>query len=300
MLPGILRAKEFGLVQSHTTDLIFTMEPQIAGQELYDEENRGRFLALFRHPVDRALSMFFYLQSATWERTYRPEWADMTVMEWASLPNFESDYVVRKISGKRYGDTVTESDLILAKELVRQRFVVGLMGQMNESLRRFNIVLGVDEEEERVHNCMDQFGVLREEEPKEEGDALGSTKTGTIERNLQETKTHATDNKNSNNHPKFAEGTPEFEAVAGRNKLDMLLYKYVETIFEEQKDIIDSYKQEDGSKPDAEVKLKEEAPKQEEGTAPTPGQAAADVISAPMVDHASKDKEDKLSKKVHS
>merc|ERR1719384_845545 len=129
---------------------------------------------------------------------------------------------------------------------------------------------------------MDQFGVLREEELKEEGDAPGGTKSGTVERNLQETKTHATDNKNSNNHPKFAEGTPEFEAVAGRNKLDMLLYKYVETIFEEQKDIIDSYaranvegdKQEDGSKPDAEVKSKEEAPKQEEDTAPPPGQAA--------------------------
>ena len=48
-----------GLVQSHTSNLIFTMEPQFAGQELYDEEHKGRFLALVRHPVDRALSMFF-------------------------------------------------------------------------------------------------------------------------------------------------------------------------------------------------------------------------------------------------
>ena len=95
---GINRAKKLGLVQSHTTDLIFTMEPQYAGQELYDENNRGRFLALFRHPVDRALSMFFYLQTATWERTYRPEWANMTVLEWATLPNAEEDYMVHKVS----------------------------------------------------------------------------------------------------------------------------------------------------------------------------------------------------------
>ena len=78
-------------MQSHTSDLIFTMEPQFTGQELYDEEHKGRSLALFRHPVDRALSMFFYLQAATWERTYRPEWANMTVLEWTKLPNAEED-----------------------------------------------------------------------------------------------------------------------------------------------------------------------------------------------------------------
>ena len=124
---GIMRAKRLGLVQSHTTDLIFTMEPNFAGQELYDEENKGRFLALFRHPVDRALSMFFYLQTATWERTYRPEWANMTVLEWANLPNAEEDYMVHKLVGKPFGEKVDETDLIIAKELVRQRFIVGLM-----------------------------------------------------------------------------------------------------------------------------------------------------------------------------
>lgn len=237
-----------------------------------------------------AASMFYYLQTATWERTYRPEWADMTVMEWASQPNFESDYVVRKISGKKYGDPVEYSDLILAKELVRQRFVVGLMTEMNESLRRFNIVLGVDEEEARVHNCMDQFGVLRDEEPKGGEEAPD----GAVEGNPQETKTHATDNKNSNKHPKFAEGTPEFEAVAGRNKLDMLLYKYIETIFEEQKDIIDSYanendegeEQEDDSKADAEVESKEEAIKREEDADSLPVQAVAEVVGTPVLDNA--------------
>ena len=50
-------------MQSHTSNLIFTMEPQFAGQELYNEEHKGQSLALFWHPVDRAL--FFYLQTAT-------------------------------------------------------------------------------------------------------------------------------------------------------------------------------------------------------------------------------------------
>jgi len=232
--PGILRAKELGLVQSHTTDLIFTMEPAFAGEQLYDEDNKGRFLALFRHPVDRAASMFFYLQKATWEKTYRPEWADMTVMEWANLKNFESDYMVRKLVGKKFGDSVDEMDLIIAKELVRQRFIVGLMDEMVESIRRFNIVLGVDESSDRSQQCMEDFGLLA---PEDVTPAISAVGDGSGE----ESKTHATDKKNSNKHPKFVQGDPEFDAIAARNPLDMVLYSYILQLFEDQKLIIDSY-----------------------------------------------------------
>lgn len=237
--PGILKAKKMGLVQSHTTDLIFTMEPQFAGSELYDEDHKGRFLAIFRHPVDRALSMFFYLGTATWERTYRPEWANMTVMEWAALDHMETDYVVRKLVGKNYGSTVDEMDLIVAKELVRQRFVVGLMEEMNESIRRFNIVLGVDEESDRSQKCMVEFGVDEREDASPA--AAGEEGKGGGVRELGEKKNRATDMKNSNKHPKFEEGSPEYEAVAARNPLDMLLYKHIETLFDAQREIIDSY-----------------------------------------------------------
>lgn len=107
---GIIRAKELGLVQSHTTDLIFTMEPEFAGQFLYDAENKGRFLALFRHPVDRAYSMYYYLQTATWEKTYQPEWAAMSPLEWANLPNGKSNYMVHKLVGQGFDHEVTETD----------------------------------------------------------------------------------------------------------------------------------------------------------------------------------------------
>ena len=198
---GILRAKKIGLVQSHTTDLIFTMEPNFAGRELYDEENKGRFLALFRHPVERAFSMFYYLQTATWERTYRPEWANMTVLEWANLPNAEEDYMVRKLVGKSFGMEADETDLIIAKELVRQRFIVGLMGEMNESIRRFNIVLGVDEGSERSQKCMVEFGLMT---PKEDTTpaVVEDKKQGGEGGQKVEDKTRATDKKNSNSHPK--------------------------------------------------------------------------------------------------
>lgn len=253
---GILRAKELGLVQSHTTDLIFTMEPNLAGQELYDEENKGRFLALFRHPVERAFSMFYYLQTASWERTYHPEWANMTALEWANLPNGEEDYMVHKLVGKGFGDKVDETDLIIAKELVRLRFIVGLMEEMNESIRRFNIVLGVDEANERSQQCMEEFGLIdhpdedgvapeeaaAEEPAAEEAEEQADVDAdGKGEEKKVDKWAKAVDKKNSNKHPKFEEGSPEYEAVASRNRLDMLLYKFVENLFDDQKEIVDSY-----------------------------------------------------------
>jgi hypothetical protein len=65
--------------------------------------------------------------------------------------------------GKTYGDEVTDADLIIAKELVRQRFVVGLLNEYEESVRRFNVVLGrgsgidSDSDEEELQ-CMNEFG----------------------------------------------------------------------------------------------------------------------------------------------
>ena len=39
----------------------------------------------------------------------------------------------------------------------------------------------------------------------------------------------------------YVEGNPEYDAIAARNPLDMLLYGYILQLFEDQKLIIDSY-----------------------------------------------------------
>ena len=212
--PGIVRAKKMGLVQSHTTDLIFTMEPAYAGEQLFDPQNKGRIMALFRNPVDRLVSKFYYLQTATWERTYKPEWKDLTIVEWAELPSEDENFMVRKLSGKRFNEPVNEMDLILAKEFLRQRVVVGLMGEMTESFRRFNIAMNVDVNDDRNHRCVEEY--------------FGNKNTDSGV-------------KNSNKHPKVTEGSPEWRALAKKNHLDMILYAYAERLFEEQKEIIDSY-----------------------------------------------------------
>ena len=61
---GINRAAQMGLVPSGLAGVIFTSDPAYAIEHLYDVEHKGRVVALFRHPVDRLVSKFYYLQIA--------------------------------------------------------------------------------------------------------------------------------------------------------------------------------------------------------------------------------------------
>ena len=62
---GILRAEKLGLVPSGLADMIVTTNGlNFAIEHLYDDTHRGRVLALFRHPVDRLISKFYYTQVA--------------------------------------------------------------------------------------------------------------------------------------------------------------------------------------------------------------------------------------------
>ena len=61
---GIDRAARLRLVQAHKADIIFTSYPRYAIEHLYNRNNKGRALGLFRHPVQRLVSKFYYLQIA--------------------------------------------------------------------------------------------------------------------------------------------------------------------------------------------------------------------------------------------
>eukprot|EP00581_Thalassiosira_minuscula_P010235 CAMPEP_0183711258 /NCGR_PEP_ID=MMETSP0737-20130205/6808_1 /TAXON_ID=385413 /ORGANISM="Thalassiosira miniscula, Strain CCMP1093" /LENGTH=249 /DNA_ID=CAMNT_0025939727 /DNA_START=90 /DNA_END=836 /DNA_ORIENTATION=- len=97
---GIIRARLMGLVPSGIADIIFTTMPDYAIQHLYDSSHRGRAMALFRHPVERLVSKFFYLQIADWEVTYAPHWKRLSVSQWAQNVNRENNFMVMKLAGK--------------------------------------------------------------------------------------------------------------------------------------------------------------------------------------------------------
>lgn len=142
-LQGIQRAREMDLVASRSADIIFTHDISAAMHNLgFDPMNQGRALALFRNPVERLVSKFFYLQSADWEHGYRPHWKNMTLLQWAESDKYvERNLMVQMLSGKAWSDPVTQDDLPHAKQLMRDHVLIGLLDDVEESFRRFNIVM---------------------------------------------------------------------------------------------------------------------------------------------------------------
>ena len=153
---GILRAAKLGLVPSGLGDVIITSYPKFAVEHLYDINHKGRAFGIFRHPVDRLISKFYYLQVADWERTYRPNWKNMDINYWATI-NRDNDVYVRMLAGKKVGDPVDEDDLQLAMSTIKERFVVGLIDEMEESFRRFSIIIGIDGTNESWEKCDAKF-----------------------------------------------------------------------------------------------------------------------------------------------
>jgi len=208
---GIEHAAKLGLVPSNKADIIFTGFPRDAIELLYDEKNRGRAMGVFRHPIHRLVSKFYYLGVADWEGSYQPQWKDMDIDHWASKVNRDNEHMVKKLAGKRQNEKVNEEDLQLAMQTVKSRFVVGVLDHMEESIHRFNAILGIDETTDTSKDCLDQF--FR----------------------------HGSKKSNSNTHAEVSKEDTAYQVLAEKNPLDIRLYNFIVDLFEEQRDVIKAY-----------------------------------------------------------
>ena len=59
-----MNAKKNGLIASGFVDMIFSSFPEMAARHLLDPQHKGTAFVMLRHPVDRLISKFYYLQVA--------------------------------------------------------------------------------------------------------------------------------------------------------------------------------------------------------------------------------------------
>jgi len=134
-IEGIARAQQMGFADSGLADVVMTHLLHEAN-ELFTPTAKGRIFTVFRHPVDRAVGMFRYIQIADWEPTYDPTLKDMTVIEYARSTLVENNWLTRQLSNKPEGD-LSDDDLNLAMEVVRRKVIVGLMTEIEATMERF-------------------------------------------------------------------------------------------------------------------------------------------------------------------
>mmetsp|Transcript_8504 Transcript_8504/g.11705 ORF Transcript_8504/g.11705 Transcript_8504/m.11705 type:complete len:376 (-) Transcript_8504:33-1160(-) len=201
---GIEHAKELGLAESSLADVIFSSRLP-AAMDMFNPNNRGRVFALFRHPIERAVSLYYYRQIATWEKgdgVYRPELANIPIEEFFERKKNKSDNnMIAMLLNKDRREPVTDDDLEFAKEILRTKVLVGLTSQMEESVERFDTYFGWNKNEKRPM-CQKSY----------------------IE--------HKT---NSNKYERVGEGSLVWEYLSNILYYDIQLYEYAVELFEDQK-----------------------------------------------------------------
>mmetsp|Transcript_7837 Transcript_7837/g.11970 ORF Transcript_7837/g.11970 Transcript_7837/m.11970 type:complete len:643 (-) Transcript_7837:175-2103(-) len=205
---GIERAKQMGFADSGLADAVVT--PFIyEANELFTETAKGRLFTVFRHPIDRAVSMFYYLQVATWEPTYKPELKEWTIEQYAKSDIVENNWMTRQLANALSGD-LTDDHLKIAMEVIRRKFLVGLMTEIDKTMSRA----------EQFFHWNFHVNPVNQEKCRETLMGGGAN----------------SNSKNKKEKPK--PGDPAYEALSWQNNYDLQLYAYIEKLFVEQEQLV--------------------------------------------------------------
>jgi len=206
---GIIRAINMKLIPSGLADIIFTPLLHESAQlfnyndKSNKQQRRGEIFCLFRHPIARAVSLYHYLQKATWEPTYSEEIKHMTIDDFAISKYAENNWMTRFLINKMSGP-LTRTEVDMAKEVMRRKVLVGLVVDVEGSVDRFNKFFGWDKNPaitKKRQSCIDGF-----------------LKSGS----------------NKNVHKLVEEGGREWRILRSNQLFDLELYEYALQLYEEQ------------------------------------------------------------------
>jgi len=137
---GIEHAKDLGFGASGLADVAITSWFHDTAS-IFDVDHKGRCFVLLRHPIRRAVSMFYYLKDATWEHTYSEVYQEMDINEYATSQYAEDNWMVRFLTNEMSGN-VYDRHLDLAKEVLESKCLVGIMEDFAASIKRFDRYFG--------------------------------------------------------------------------------------------------------------------------------------------------------------
>mmetsp|Transcript_475 Transcript_475/g.944 ORF Transcript_475/g.944 Transcript_475/m.944 type:complete len:1172 (-) Transcript_475:117-3632(-) len=200
---GISRAKKLNLVSSGLADVVISPLLHEAST-LFTPTRRGRMFTIFRHPVERAASLFYFIQETQWRQpeTRNDQFADITIYQFYKDGFAENNWMTRFLTNELTKGELTENDLTIAKEVLRQKCLVGLLEEKGETFERIQKYFGWRPRNEEQQNCLEKK--LEWAWPMK------------------------------HKHPIIEEDSREWRLILGANKLDMRLYAYAKELFAQQ------------------------------------------------------------------
>lgn len=201
-IQGIRRAKQLGLADARLAEVMTSPELHLFASSIFNRVQKGRMFALFRDPINRAVSMYHYLSSASWDPLYDPGLKGLTIEEYARSASVEHNWMTRFLVDKR-GGTLSKHDMVTAKEILRTKCLVGIYEDLENSLKRFQLYFGWSQKSspDQVREC--RTAVLQ----------AGDTR---------------------HNVPELEPGSKAYQALARVNVYDMELYEYAKVLYKMQ------------------------------------------------------------------
>jgi hypothetical protein len=192
-----------GLAESEIVDVVISTLLHQASA-LFSTSNRGRMFTVFRHPVERAVSLFHYVQDTQWRRrqTFKKELSDLTIEEYFKSGLAENNWMTRFLTGELTKAELTKADVNVAKEIIRRKCLVGLLNEKGESFARFERYFGFPLKSDKVKECHEKK--LQWAWPLK------------------------------HRHEEVEEGTAVWDLIMSHNQWDMELYDYAQSLFQEQ------------------------------------------------------------------
>jgi hypothetical protein len=199
---GMQRAHQLGFAEKQPAEVIFTPWVRAAAEYLFDDDHRGTVFALLRHPVSRAISLYYYLQIANWEKDYDPTLHQNMTLEAFANVKAHNNPMTRDLMGKDENERITPLDMKQVKAFLSTKVLVGLSERMSVSVQRFGHYLGWNtNENEKWKNC-----------------SSNAIHHGS----------------NTNPHPRVEKQSAAWKALTEANKYDMELYKHAVELFRMQ------------------------------------------------------------------
>ena len=200
-VPGIQRAASLGLSSSGLADVVVSSYlHESAG--LYDLEHQGRAFIIFRDPVQRATSMYWYRVEEVGDLD-----RSVSIEDYAQGNGIENNWMCRFIANRMTGE-LTKEDLEEAKEILRTKFLVGFVDDLDESL----------------HRIMKYAGWSYKEDP---------TERMRQEDCLKDLAAHGT-NANPTEYELPKRGSQAHALISWQTQFDTKLYSYAKELFDKQ------------------------------------------------------------------
>lgn len=247
---GIKHTKEMNLLSSsfetrstttnnnrNLIDVIVTKDIYSLSSTLLDNTKyQGKVFIMLRDPIERLVSLYHYLGVASWDINYDPDLQFISLEMFArSNRKDNNNYIVRLLSNTMDYDeeSVTEEHLDIAKEVLRKKFIIGLLNHKQESITRlqqyFKWKMNYHHNQQYLYNSMNMQDV-----------ASSPTSPSFDQSSFCQEKLLTWGWSNKNHHPNIEETSPAYELLQKKNALDIALYEYAKLLYEEQGTMINN------------------------------------------------------------